>query len=333
MGSKFARMVLPAAAGALCLLAAACGSEPAAKSPAPSTAELLAHESELLKLTLSPQAVRQLGIRTYAVRAGAIAGRLSLHGEVVVASLGGAAGVGAPADLATLAASQARVDGSVARARVEVAAAARAAQRARALVAEEAGSERAREEAEAALGVAQAGLRAAQAERAAMGPPVASIGRQGALWVRVPVLAGDLPAIERSSAARVAPLGGEGPGSLARPVQGPPSSNAAAGTVDLYYALPGARASLRVGQRVAVELPATGGVDRGILIPTAAVLTDIYGGEWVYVAAGQREYRRKRIEVAGVENGMALVARGLAAGDSVVTDGAAELFGTEFGAK
>jgi multidrug efflux pump subunit AcrA (membrane-fusion protein) len=131
----------------------------------------------------------------------------------------------------------------------------------------------------------------------------------------------------------VSSLGSQGAGIGARPVAGPPSADPAAGTVDLYYAVSGAPSLLRVGQRVAVELPVSGRRENGVVVPTSALLNDIYGGEWVYVASGPREYHRKRVEISGIEDGRALVARGLASGDKVVTAGAAELFGTEFGAK
>ena len=60
---------------------------------------------------------------------------------------------------------------------------------------------------------------------------------------------------------------------------------------------------------------------------------DAYGGEWVYVLTGPHAYERRRIEIAAMHDGQAMLARGLARGDKVVIAGAAELFGTEFGAK
>ena len=69
------------------------------------------------------------------------------------------------------------------------------------------------------------------------------------------------------------------------------------------------------------------------MVPASAILRDIYGGEWVYVRSAPRAYERRRIEVGAFSNGQALLSRGLARGDQVVTAGAAELFGAEFGAK
>ena len=67
-------------------------------------------------------------------------------------------------------------------------------------------------------------------------------------------------------------------------------------------------------------------------MPSAALLRDIYGGEWVYQKTAANTFVRQRVEVASESDGRALLARGLVSGAEVVTDGAAELFGTEFGA-
>ena len=58
---------------------------------------------------------------------------------------------------------------------------------------------------------------------------------------------------------------------------------------------------------------------------------DIDGGTWVYVQKAPYTYVRQRVEVRYVENGRAILRRGPAPGTKVVTDGAEEVFGTEFG--
>ena len=157
------------------------------------------------------------------------------------------------------------------------------------------------------------------------------MGQRGGLWVRVSAFAADLPDLDRTAQATITSLGDGAIRVQAEPVKGPPSSNAAAGTVDLFYAL-GPTPGLQVGQRVAVALPVRGQM-KGLATPAAAILRDIYGGEWVYVRVAPHTYERRRIEIEALNGGQALVARGLKAGAEVVTAGAAELFGTEFGAK
>ena len=52
---------------------------------------------------------------------------------------------------------------------------------------------------------------------------------------------------------------------------------------------------------------------------------------WVYVSLGGHKYSRRRIRLERISGPLALLASGPEPGTPVVTDGAAELFGTEFG--
>ena len=137
--------------------------------------------------------------------------------------------------------------------------------------------------------------------------------------------------VRRSDSATVRTLGDGGVPRAARPVQAPPSANTVAGTVDLYYAVDNRDRAFRVGQRVAVDLPLVGQTE-GLSVPSAAILRDVYGGEWVYQRTAPNTFVRQRVEVASENDGRALLSRGLTVGAQVVTGGAAELFGTEFGA-
>lgn len=311
---------------------AGCGSDAAKPPTSPAKAEAVAHESDLLKLTLTAQAQERLGIRTVRIGEGSAMQTRETSGEVVVPSTG-AAGVptGSTSNLAQIGASQVAAEGEIARSQALLRLAAIAYNRADALVLEEAGSVRARDEAAAGLATARAALDAARAQRRLLGPSIASFANLSTLWVRVPVFGTDLSAIERGGAATLRPLGDDRAAPrAARPVQAPPSANAVAGTVDLFFALDNRDRAYRVGQRVSVELPLSGRTD-GLSIPAAAIVRDIYGGEWVYRKTAPDTYLRQRIEVASVADGRALLSRGLERGADVVTDGAAELFGTEFG--
>ena len=320
---------------AACLALAACGAKdkPAAAAPAkPAKVETIGHESELLKLTLTPEAETRLGLTTVPVGQGTSRKVRMVHGEVVVAPPVGGVPTSSTTDLATLGANQARADGDVARIRAEFEVAQKAYARADALVKEEAGSVRARDEAEAALGAARANLTAAQAQRALLGPRVAGLGSQQTVWIRAAAFAADVGAVDRAAPATVRGLGADGAAHTARPANGPPSANLTAGTVDIYYSLPNPGNALRVGQRVAVELPLRGEAG-GMQVPASAILRDIYGGEWVYVRTAPHTYERRRIEASSFQGGQVLLRKGLAAGAEVVTAGAMELYGTEFGSK
>ncbi|MDE0879809.1 MAG: efflux RND transporter periplasmic adaptor subunit, partial [Sphingomonas bacterium] len=154
-----------------------CGSDPAPTPATPAKAEAVAHESDLLKLTLTTQAQQRLGIRTVRIGDGSAAQVRETSGEIVVPATGGA-GVptGSTSNLAQIGVSQVAADGEVARAQAQVRLAVIAYNRADALVREEAGSVRGRDEAAAALATARAALEAARAQRALLGPSIASMG-------------------------------------------------------------------------------------------------------------------------------------------------------------
>lgn len=313
-------------------LAACGGGESSHSAAAPSHAEAMADETELLKLTLTPQAQQRLGIQTVKVGEASAASTRQAAGEIVVPPSGaGGVPTSSISNIQQIGVQQATADGDVARARAQAALARTAFARADALVQEEAGSIRARDEAAAAVATAEAALNAALAQRRLLGPPVATLGNQPLVWVRVSVFGSDIAAIHRGAAVTVRPLGEDGRAREARPVQAVPSANVAAGTVDLFYALPNRDGIFRVGQRVAVDLPLSGQTS-GLSVPSTAILRDIYGGEWVYQKTAANVFVRQRVEVRSEAGGRALLSRGLTPGAAIVTDGAAELFGTEFGA-
>ncbi|PTS90793.1 membrane fusion protein MtrC [Sphingomonas sp. HMWF008] len=312
-------------------LLVACGSNPGAAPPAPAKVEAVAHESELLRLTLAHEAQARLGIATIRVGSGRASITRVTSGEIVVPADVGGVPTNSVSNLQQLGIQQVAADGEVARTRAQLRLARIAFDRAATLVREEAGSLRARDEAAAALAAAKAAADAASAQRRLLGPSIRSLADQSTLWVRVPVFGSDIGAVERGRAAMIRPLGDTGAARAARPVKAPPSANAVAGTVDLYFALDNRDRAYRVGQRVGVTLPIAGGTTDGLSVPTSAIVRDIYGGEWVYARTAPDVFIRQRIEVASTQGDRAILARGLTPGAEVVTAGAAELFGTEFG--
>ncbi len=245
-------------------------------------------------------------------------------------------------------------------------AAARKTGRAELLLKEGAGSRRQLEEAQAELAVADAELNAARGRRAqaagsgvtdagvrleapqsgvvqavhvkpgqtvAAGAPLIDIVQLATVWVRVQVYAGESSEIEPGAPARVLTLS-ESPdadGLPALPIPAPPSANPATAGVDLYYSMTNAGQRFRPGERVAVRLTRRDSTT-GVVVPKAALLHDAYGGTWVYVAREPQVYARVRVVVTDIIGPSALLAQGPPPGARVVTDGAAELFGVEFGA-
>ena len=61
------------------------------------------------------------------------------------------------------------------------------------------------------------------------------------------------------------------------------------------------------------------------------MLYDAFGGTWVYEARDGGTFVRQRVALADLLGDTAVLRQGPPAGTRVVTTGAAELFGTEFG--
>jgi RND family efflux transporter MFP subunit len=172
---------------------------------------------------------------------------------------------------------------------------------------------------------------AAPGQAVAAGAPLFGVAQVDTVWIRVPVFAGDAKAIDPSQAAVVTSLGSSGAPRLARRVMAPLKADPASATVDLFYELSADGTTLRPGERVTVQLP-LGGKENGLVIPDSAVLYDIHGTTWAYEDQGSGRFVRRRLEIARRAGDRAVVSRGLSAGTRVVSVGAAELFGTEFGA-
>lgn len=256
-----------------------------------------------------------------------------------------------------------RLVGEVA-ARQEVAA--KRAQRANDLVRDGSGSRRAAEDAQAELAIANADLKAARdrlalaargvtasgaiaidapfaglvrnlhassGQTVAAGAPLFDLVRLDVVWIRVPIYVGESGDIDPRAPARIVNLGdaGSSEGTLVQPVAAPPSADASTAAVDLYFSLANQRESFRPGQRVGVRLMLRG-EENTLVVPRAALLHDAYGGTWVYEARAPRVYVRRRVSVVDIVDAVAVLAQGPAPGTQVVTVGAAELFGTEFGA-
>ena len=147
--------------------------------------------------------------------------------------------------------------------------------------------------------------------------------------MRVAVYSGEAGQLDPKAAAKIHPLGATDKTVNAAPVDGPPTANALINTVDWYYALP-ADAALRAGERVSVEIPTLEGREERLVLPFASVLHDIHGGQWGYEQTGGHTYTRRRIQMARLAGSDAVLSSGPPAETKIVTDGSAELFGTEF---
>ena len=147
--------------------------------------------------------------------------------------------------------------------------------------------------------------------------------------MRAAIYSGEAALLDAQARVTIRLLGGPAIGHSASPVTGPATANAATATVDWYYEIP-AGLALRPGERVAVDIPVRDTAAEQLVVPFASVLHDIHGGQWVYENSAPHTYVRRRVQVARISGSDAVLASGPAPGTKIVTDGSAELFGTEF---
>lgn len=161
------------------------------------------------------------------------------------------------------------------------------------------------------------------------------------VWVRVPIHVSDESELEANGTALVGRLTARperiGPPARdkeklveAKRAEAPPTANAVAGSVDVWFKLDNKETQYRPGQRVGVTL-ALQSEPECLTVPWSAVIHDIYGGAWVYEPLGNHTFIRHRVIVRYVRDGTAALAVGPPKGKPVVAVGAAELFGTETG--
>ncbi len=155
---------------------------------------------------------------------------------------------------------------------------------------------------------------------------------QKPVWIRVPVYSGHLAKIARDKAARVFSLGagGESASDEAQPVKGPLLSDAQSASSVLFFRCENSEGRYRIGERVTVKLTLVT-ESESLVIPWSSIVHDIYDGTWVYVKTAPHTYSRRRVGVSRIVDDLAVIERGLEAGDEVVTTAVAELYGTEFG--
>ncbi len=162
--------------------------------------------------------------------------------------------------------------------------------------------------------------------------PLFEVMKVDPLWVRVPVYAGDAAELQAAGTATVRSLAAQSTsrGVVAKQAAAPPTAVLLSTTVDLYFEIPNPDGNYRPGERISAELPRKGET-LSLVVPWSAIMHDIHGGTWLYEQTAERTYVRRRVQVQHVSGTSAVLKEGPKAGTKVVTAGAVELFGTEFG--
>lgn len=175
-------------------------------------------------------------------------------------------------------------------------------------------------------------------QQVSAGAPLFEVVADKPLWVRVQVPSTELAQLAAAAPAQVAALAAAPNSSsiLAQPVQPSPlTTQSQHGLVDRYFVLPDSTA-LQLGQRVSVWL-AHSEAEVSPVVPAASILYDPSGGAWLYERTAAQVFTRRHVEVVRMEDGLAVLSpRSLATaslhvGSIVVTAGAMELYGAEFG--
>ena len=169
-------------------------------------------------------------------------------------------------------------------------------------------------------------LTVADGQAVTAGQPLLELMNLNRLWLRVRIPQAEAEEIERGQPAT---LKLRGRTLQAEPVRGAPTGDQLTSSLDLYFMAQ--NSALNPDQRVEVSLPLQGSGQQ-LVLPTASILYDIYGGAWVYVRKQPHQFQRQRVAVDfTTEQGQAVLSQGPRPGVSVVEHGAAELFGIEFG--
>jgi hypothetical protein len=314
---------------ALALLAMRVQAAPPAGAPASVT-----KEADLVVITLTSDAVKRLRLKVVPVEKRVLPATRLFSGEVVI-PLGAEDTAVAPvlggtlAEILQLASAQTTADGQIRQAQVKVEAAKIALERAQTVRKAEAGSQRSVDEAKVALALTEVALDTAAQQRALLGSAVHQQAASQRTWVRVAIYSGEAGVLDAKAIANIRTLASETPSLQAKPISGPATANSATHTVDWYYEL-SSNNTLRAGERVTVEIPTHASTVESLVVPFSAVLHDIHGGQWVYEQTKDYIYTRRRVQVARLAGSDAALTSGPPVGSKIVTDGAAELFGTEF---
>ena len=307
--------------------------------PAPSQTIDPPHEETLANLVLTPKAEQRLAIKLVAVKTGELPRHQLYSGQVLYpvgrtepGTIAELQPPDSPAAITALIQAQIAGDAQVQVAEVELEAARITQAREEKLLAARSGTQQAVDDAIARVGKAEAMLTGARAQRKFLGSSLQGFNLRGQVWLRVPIYGGDVARLDRTQPATIRELAAstKAPGMIGQPVAGMPTASTNGVTVDWYYELDNSAGRFVPGQRLAARI-ARRGTGAGLLIPWSAVLHDIHGGMWVYEQLAPQNYVRRRVEVAFVQDGNAALTRGPKPGTKIVTAGAIELFGAEFG--
>jgi hypothetical protein len=163
-------------------------------------------------------------------------------------------------------------------------------------------------------------------------PPAPAKPVAGDVWVLVSLSAAEWERTAKDRPAKLLPLAtrealsGE---RLAQPTGAAPLEDVKRSMLSVFYIVPGKEHGLALNTRMRVELPLVGPEDKQKVVPYGAVYYDASGTPWVYVNPSPLVYERQKIGVERIVGDLAVLSEGPAVGTTIVSVGAAMLFGIE----
>jgi hypothetical protein len=154
----------------------------------------------------------------------------------------------------------------------------------------------------------------------------------GNVWVLVPLSESEWNRLAKDQPARLIPL--DTRDSLQKeiwvqPSGRPPHDDMKRSMLWVYYVVPGKDHGLAPNNRMRVELQISGSDEKHKVVPYGAIYYDGKGIPWVYVNTKPLVFERQRVGIERVVGDLAVLSNGPSVGTSVVTVGAAMLWGTE----
>jgi hypothetical protein len=164
-------------------------------------------------------------------------------------------------------------------------------------------------------------------QRSALTPPAVGDG-----LVRVMFTQHEWDRVAKDQPARIFQLAtrsGKADGVLAKPSGIAPAEDAKRSMLVYFYVIDGKDHGIAPNERVRVELPLADTGEKRKMVPYSAVYYDAKGEAWVYLNPKPLTYERRQIKVAHVVGDIAALSDGPEVGATVVTVGAAMLYGAE----
>lgn len=154
----------------------------------------------------------------------------------------------------------------------------------------------------------------------------------GEAWVQVALTQAEWESLAKDQPARILPLTTRGePGStiVAKPSGIPPAEDVKRSMLQVYFVVPGEKHGLTLNQRMRVELQQSGSDEKRKVVPYGALYYDAKGAPWIYVNPEPLGFERQRVQVERIVGDLAILSEGPPVGTTVVTVGAAMLYGVE----